>query len=79
MRMIYLALLIFGMMFLSACQNENPSEEISVETEVPSADTVAETDERDVFEKGYNLPVDEEAGKRAEEECKEVMEMIAEI
>ena len=79
MRMIYLALLIFGMMFLSACQNENPSEEIGVETEVPSADTVAETDERDVFEKGYNLPVDEEAGKRAEEECKEVMEMIAEI
>ena len=79
MRMIYLALLICGMMFLSACQNENPSEEIGVETEVPSADTVAETDERDVFEKGYNLPVDEEAGKRAEEECKEVMEMIAEI
>lgn len=79
MRMMYLALLILGMMFLSACQNENSSEEISVETMVSSSDTVVETDERDVFEKGYNLPVDEEAGKRAEEECKEVMEMIAEI
>ncbi len=79
MRMKYLALLILGMMFLSACQNENSSEEISVETMVSSSDTVVETDERDVFEKGYNLPVDEEAGKRAEEECKEVMEMIAEI
>lgn len=79
MRMMYLALLILGMMLLSACQNENSSEEISVETMVSSSDTVVETDERDVFEKGYNLPVDEEAGKRAEEECKEVMEMIAEI
>lgn len=79
MRMIYLALLIFCMVFLNGCQNKNFSKETNVETEVSSADTVAETDEGDVFEKGYNLPIDEEAGERAKEECKEVMEMIAEI
>lgn len=83
MRMIYLALLILGMVYLSACQNENPSEETKIETkietETSSLDTVAEIDERDVFEKGYNLPVNKEAGKRAEEECREVMEMTAEI
>lgn len=79
MRIIYLAILIFCMVFLSACQNESPSEETNVESEVFASDTVVETDERSVFEKGYNLPVDEDAGKRAEEECKEVMNMIAEI
>lgn len=79
MRMIYLALLIFCMVFLNGCQNKNFSKETNVETEVSSADTVAEIDEGDVFEKGYNLPIDEEAGERAKEECKEVMEMIAEI
>lgn len=79
MRTIYLALLIFCMMFLSACQNGNTSEGINIETEVDVSDTVAETDEKEVYKKGYNLPVDEESGKQAKEECKEVMEMIAEI
>lgn len=79
MRIIYLAFLIFCMMFFSACQNGSLSEKTNMETEVDASDTVAEAEEKEMYEKGYNLPVGEKAGKQAEEECKEVMEMIAEI
>lgn len=79
MRVIYLSLLILCTMFLCACQKGKAPEEINVETVLPSTDKVAEADETDVFEKGYNLPVDEDAGEQAREECKEVMELIAEI
>lgn len=79
MRVIYLSLLILCTMFLCACQKGKAPEEINVETALPSTDKVAEADETDVFEKGYNLPVNEDAGEQAREECKEVMELIAEI
>lgn len=74
-----LFLLIFCMMFLSACQNGDSSSKSSTETEVNSSDTVVEINEKDVYEKGYDLPVDEKAGELAKEECKEIMEMIEDI
>ena len=79
MKKISLFLLIFCMMFLGACQNGDSSSKSSTETEVNSSDTVVEINEKDVYEKGYDLPVDEKAGELAKEECKEIMEMIEDI
>ena len=79
MRKLSLFLVLFCMMFLCACQNLNSSNKSNVETEDNFSDTVAEINENDVYEKGYDLPVDEKAGKLAEEECEEIMGKIEEV
>ena len=79
MRKLSLFLVLFCMMFLCACQNLNSSNKLNVETEDNFSDTVAELNENDVYEKGYDLPVDEKAGKLAEEECEEIMGKIEEV
>ena len=57
MRKLSLFLVLFCMMFLCACQNLNSSNKLNVETEDNFSDTVAELNENDVYEKGYDLPI----------------------
>lgn len=60
------------MMLVSGCSIASPKDSIIQEEEIDDKDI-------ETYEKGYNLPVDEEAGKEVEEECKEVMKMVEKI
>lgn len=79
MQKLSFSLLIVCMVFLSACQNEDSLKETDIETGIHLSGTEIVTDEKSVYEKGYNLPVNEEAGKQAEEECKKIMRLIEDI
>lgn len=56
-----------------------PPIEIAEQSEDGLSETVNETEETDVWEKGYNLPVEDGMKERAMEDCKNVMAQIKEI
>ncbi|MDO4275776.1 MAG: DUF6070 family protein [Eubacteriales bacterium] len=69
---------------VSVCGKDIKRENISYETGTEDMDLeehiVSEEEKTaEQLEKGYNLPVDEEAGEQAKKDCREVMGMIADI
>ncbi len=78
MRVIFLTFLVFSIMLLGGCQNVSNPKESDIETAESSSETVDEAEEK-VFEKGYNLPIDEDVKGAAESDCKEKMTLLQEI
>ena len=78
---LLLIVLMFGALLCACRKKDEIRRYASDETEVSLKDKI-KSDEKEAaeqWEKGYNLPVDEQEREEAESDCKKVMELISDI
>ncbi len=76
-RILFVGIVVFGISFLTACtKTDVPQEKITEKKEINKIEEINEESEINVWEKGYNLPVDEEEREEAMSECKKMLESI---
>ena len=71
-------LLIFMIMMLCSCESTEKEETVDQSEENASA-IASEIEQSDVWEKGYDLPVEDGIKNEAVEDCKAVMELVKDI
>lgn len=73
---IFMFTLAFVMLL---CSCGDSQKKVYTEAEEISSETVGETDKIDMYEKGYNLPIENSEKEEAEADCKAAMELIQDI
>lgn len=83
MKAVKWLLMLLSVCILCACEkeNENSGEPFAEDTgEITSTEaTISEEEAAEQWEKGYGLPVDEQEEAEAENDCREMMELVFDI